>query len=252
MRGQALPTEVVSLLRSSERLEKLTGVRKAGQLMAFCNSLQESAALKMFSSTDWFQINTLPERIYELLFSSDHDVAREAAFVLVANATKYSNCYQNSKCFFELSQTERSVFATQLLELVEDFGLEYVVQGELHYDGETEEDYKIKGTFCFMDRLHFKIDDLPLILKEQKVFDNHLSVGVPPGSAGCVISHARIELTAQDIKGGVVAKGTANLSTSKEDWRNYNSRTFPVVLYFNRSVDCIELPIIGLPELVKT
>ncbi|MCK1351537.1 50S ribosomal protein L10 [Bradyrhizobium sp. CW7] len=235
--GQALPSKIVKSLESKEVSERLEGIKEAS---LFLQSHQEGDGMRRgnaLSPVEVLQGNSLPERLYERLFSADENEARLAAYALVSNSANFSGGLNPKSSPTDLSQEQQVEFATGFRKLL-------AAVGQPHFPTvEVLAEPAKPGVPC---RLHvkvtlsriapFSIGGRALVLDEAPIRDKRMRIESPLAET---ISATDTTLAQGDPE-GLVAIGETDMTIRREDLERLK---FPVIVHFNNSTDTVALDV---------
>lgn len=223
-----LPSKTVALLRSKDAGQRIQGILESGRNI-------DAGKGASYSSSETLELATLPRRLYELIFDSDHRVAREAAFVLVSRARSYNTEFVGIEEYVGAPATIRTVFAKRLVEFLESNGLRFFVN--------VEAKKSAVGIHLEVDltrRLPFDIDGVHPLLSKPRVYErNFFNISTPFGLYGSVTNVVLKQLTDVEEAAGYIIRATADVEDPGDP---YHDDMFAVTIHYQNSVGTVKVP----------
>jgi hypothetical protein len=193
------------------------------------------SAAMLLGPIEIFEASTLPERLYQKIFSSHEEEAREAAYALVVSAPQYRGHLDPKSSPLKLDEKQQNEFRSGLLKLMSKMKLGYFIDVDAkprHQNDHTS--LSLHVTVKVMRRLSFKIGSKDVFLDRPKILDDRLNISSP--LADKVTVTKQIE-TNED---GLVARGEADMIVRSDQLLG---RRIPIVVYFNRTEGSVNVEV---------
>ncbi|WP_347339125.1 50S ribosomal protein L10 [Bradyrhizobium paxllaeri] len=233
---QPLPSRIVKNLESGEVAERLEGIKEAS---LFLQSQEEGDSMrsgKALSPVEVLEGGTIPERLFERLFSTNGDEARLAAYALVSGSPSFRGGLNPKASPTDLNEKEQTEFVSGFRKLL-------AAAGQSHFPlVEVQSTPPEPGTTC---RLHvrvtlsrvapFSVGGRSVLLDEAPIVDKRMRIDSPLAeTVSATDSHL---LQNAD---GLVAVGETDMTIRPEHLAGLK---FPVVVHFNHGVDTLDFDV---------
>ncbi|WP_271554898.1 50S ribosomal protein L10 [Bradyrhizobium sp. CCBAU 45394] len=233
---QALPSRIVKHLESGEVAERLEGIKEAS---FFLQSQEEGDSMrrsKTLSPVEILEGGTIPERLFERLFSTNQDEARLAAYALVSGSPSFRGGLNPKASPTDLNEREQTEFVSGFRKLLAAAGQSYFPSVEVQSAPQEP------GTAC---RLHvrvtlsrvapFSVGGRSVLLDEAPIIDKRMRIDSPLAET---VSTTDTQLVQN--ADGLVAFGETDMTIRPEHLAGLK---FPVVVHFNHGVDTLDFDV---------
>ena len=228
--AQVKPTEAVALLQSNDIDTRIRGIVETGKIIGSDPPIP-------YEHPDSFEFCTLPDRLYDLIFSENPAEGREAAYAFVANAKAYRHEFAGYQQYDELDKQKRVLFGQRLLEVFEQTNLRYCSYVDARRNGEG-----VRITIDLSRKLLFDIDGKSLLLPEIVWADDKFRLGTSLGFYGTYSNLVRKELSAQEKEEGYVVRATVDM-TWAEPPRDMGRTHVCVVIGYQYTMGEVRVPV---------
>lgn len=235
--GQVLPSKIVKGLESKEVTERFEGIKEAS---LFLQSHEEGDGMRRGNALSPVEVlhgGSIPERLYERLFSANEDEARLAAYALVSNSATFSGGLNPKTPPTELTEKEQAEFAAGFRKLLAAVGQPHFptveVLSEPSKPGMPCRRVHVKVTLSRI--APFSIGGRAVLLEEAPILDKRMRIESPLAET---ISATDTKLA--ENSDGLVAIGETDMTIRQED---LDGLKFPVIVHFNHSIDTVALDV---------
>jgi large subunit ribosomal protein L10 len=233
---QPLPSTIVESLGSPEAYQRTEGIRAASQFLLSVQERDKMPSTAMpLGPVELFEASTLPARLYERIFSSHEEEAREAAYALVVSTPQFRGHLDPNSSPMKLDEKQQIEFRSGLVKLLSDMKFGYFIDVDAKPKQLTDSAAMgLHVTVKVMRRLPFKIGSKDVFLDGPKIVDDRLSISSP--LADKVTATKQLDT---DEK-GLVASGEVDMILRCD---HLLGRRVPIVVYFNRTEGSVNVEV---------
>jgi large subunit ribosomal protein L10 len=233
---QPLPSTIVKSLGSSEAYKRTEGIRAASQFLLSVEERDKMPSTAVpLGPIEIFEASTLPTRLYERIFSSQEEEAREAAYALVVSTSQFRGQLDPNSSPLKLDEKQEIEFRAGLIKLLSDMKFGYFIDVDAKPQQLTgTSTLGVHVTVKVMRRLPFKIGSKDVFLDGPEILDDRLSISSP--LADKVTATKQLETK----ESGLVASGEVDMIVRCD---HLLGRRIPIVVYFNRTEGSVNVEV---------
>ncbi len=209
------PRQVVSLITSSDSAEKLKGIHAAiGHIRLWADEAAKEQ-IAAFTREERISLARLPRDLFRCMAEGTEEIAREAAFALVATSKSYNQFYRQCERFDDLAVLQHDAYIERLESLLNTHKVHVSVQNRLLYSSEDETHYFVTAVCKIFHSMRFTVGGKPVRLQGLESHEENSFYVVAQYPMAQLIDSAAVEPSAEEKEEGVEYKGVANLSIVK-------------------------------------
>ncbi len=224
-----LPSEVVELIRSDDPNERIRGIRASGRLI-------EGPADHRYEACERLHCATLPRRLYELIFSHDPAIAREAGFTLVSRSNSFKHEFEGVDSYGDAKTIHRRLYAQRLVEMLYKHNARCFMRGEAR-----RKDGLVHITVDLSRKLPFDIDGIqPFLPIDPYPPNSFFYIGSPSAKHGAVNNVIMRQLSDLEMLDGFLVRASGDMEYEDRE----QNGIVEIVIYYRTTTGRIRAPLV--------